>query len=134
VGQGWAWLGKRRPGQSGSGATEAVRGESGVRRGQGGIGQGGWGRASSARGRVQRQREEQLVAVVTHVAIQRVEEMREREKREKERVEPQSRKRWVGGGEERTSELKTMEPDRSVLNKGVKKDGLETKHTMSMEE
>jgi hypothetical protein len=39
-----------------------------------------------------------------------------------------------GGGEERTSELKTMEPDRSVLNKGVKKDGLETKHTMSMEE
>jgi hypothetical protein len=62
--------------------------------------------------------------------------MREREKREKERVEPQSRKRWVGGGgrEERTSKLITMEPDRSVLNKGVKKDGLETKHTMSMEE
>jgi hypothetical protein len=63
-----------------------------------------------------------------------VEEMREREKREKERVEPQSMKRWVGGREERTSELITMEPDRSVLNKGVKKDGLETKHTMSMEE
>jgi hypothetical protein len=84
---------------------------------------------------VQRQLEEQLVAVATHVAIQRVEEMREREKREKERVEPQSRKRWVGGWrEERTSELITMEPDRSVLNKGVKKDGLETKHTMSMEE
>jgi hypothetical protein len=41
---------------------------------------------------------------------------------------------WGGGREERTSELITMEPDRSVLNKGVKKDGLETKHTMSMEE
>jgi hypothetical protein len=79
AGWGRARLRRHRPGRSGPGAAEVVRGRSGVRRGQGGTGKGGWAQAPPTRGRVRRQCDEQLVAAVARVAIQRMEEMRERE-------------------------------------------------------